>query len=264
MIEGFIIGVLLASVVVFLSNRYGWLTLPAAAGAFVLGVLVFGFCGIQWSVPLLVFFFSSVLLTRYGRERKQRVKQISDTEPRRRLHQVLANGLVAGMMILISVFFPHEQWYIIYGAVIASVTSDTWSTEVGILSSRGPRSIRDGRKVAAGSSGGLTLWGIGAGIAGSTCIFMSMIPWLGFDFRSFCIICFSGFLANLSDSLLGATLQVRYRCPRCQGITERLHHCDNTRTEYYKGIRILTNDGVNFLASICGALSAFILVMVFR
>lgn len=260
--EGFLFGVFFASLVVLLSVRFGWLTLPAAVGAFILGVLVFGFCGIQWSVPLLVFFFSSVFLTRYGRERKRKFKDISDTEPKRRLHQVIANGGVAGVMVLLSVFFPHEQWYIIYGAAIASITSDTWSTEVGILSSREPRRIHTGQIVPRGTSGGCTLAGIVAGIAGSVFIFVSMTPWMGFHFLSFFIIGISGLFSNLVDSLLGATLQVRYRCPQCQNITERSLHCGGTQTEYIQGVRMLTNEGVNFFASIFGAAAAFILFTV--
>ncbi len=202
-------------------------------------------------------------MTRYGREKKQKFEYISDIKPKRRLHQVIANGGVAGILILVSIFFPQDRWYLVYGAVIASVTSDTWSTEIGLLSHSEPRSIHNGRKVPHGTSGGLTPKGIAAGFAGCVCIFLSMTPWFRFHFQSFYIICGSGLVANLFDSLLGATLQVRYHCPVCHHITERPRHCDNIPTEYYEGIRLLTNDGVNFCASICGAVSAFLLLMVF-
>jgi uncharacterized protein (TIGR00297 family) len=260
--EGFLYGVGLAGLVILLALRYGWLTIPAAIGAFILGSLVFGFCGIKWSVPLLVFFFSSVLMTRYGRDAKRKFKDITDIEPKRRLHQVVANGGVAGIMILLSVFSPNDQWYIIYGAVIASMTSDTWSTEIGMLSPGTPRHIHNGRKVTHGTSGGLTLAGVAAGIGGSVCILLSMTPWLGFQVRPIIIICFTGLLSNLFDSLLGATLQVRFRCSRCDTLTERTSHCAAPAI-YDSGIHILTNDGVNFGASVFSALTAYVLIVVF-
>jgi uncharacterized protein (TIGR00297 family) len=259
--EGFLYGVGLAAVVIALALRFGWLTVPAAIGAFILGSLVFGFCGIKWSVPLLTFFFSSVVMTRYGRDTKRRFKDITDIAPRRRLHQVLANGGVAGIMILLAVFFPDDQWYIIYGAVIASMTSDTWSTEIGMLSPGIPRHIHNGRRVPQGTSGGLTPSGVAAGIGGSVCILLSMIPWLGFQIRPVAIICCTGLLSNLFDSLLGGTVQVRFRCSRCQTLTERTSHCD-VPTTYDSGIHVLTNDGVNFSASVFSALTAYSLLII--
>jgi uncharacterized protein (TIGR00297 family) len=260
--ESFLLGTVLAAIIVLLANRFGWLTQSAAIGAFILGVLVFGFYGLKWSTPILVFFFSSVLLTRYGHERKQRFGNISDLRPRRRFSQLLANGGMAGLMVLIYFFFTEEKWYLIYGAAVASMTSDMWSTEIGMMSRRRPRNIYNRLEVDPGSSGGLTIAGIVAGIVACFCIFLSMTPWLGFHSLYFYIICASGLSANLFDSLLGATLQVQYRCPRCQAVTERSRHCDNIPTEYHKGVRFLTTDSVNFFASVFGTGSALLLLSV--
>ena len=56
------------------------------------------------------------------------------------------------------------------------------------------------------------------------------------------------------DSLLGATLQSSYRCPRCEKATEsRIHRCGTT-AHLTKGIAIVNNDVVNFAATLTGAL----------
>jgi uncharacterized membrane protein len=94
------------------------------------------------------------------------------------------------------------------------------------------------------------------------CILLSMTPWLGYQVRPIVIICFTGLLSNLFDSLLGATLQVRFRCSRCDTLTERTSHCA-APTTYHSGIHILTNDGVNFGASVFSALTAYVLLVVF-
>jgi uncharacterized membrane protein len=59
----------------------------------------------------------------------------------------------------------------------------------------------------------------------------------------------------LFDSWLGATVQAIYHCPSCQKETERhpTHTC-GAETSHLRGRLWLTNDVVNFLASLVGAL----------
>ena len=56
------------------------------------------------------------------------------------------------------------------------------------------------------------------------------------------------------DSLLGATLQASYWCPRCDKATEsRIHRC-GVRSNQVRGINLINNDVVNFAATLAGAL----------
>ena len=60
------------------------------------------------------------------------------------------------------------------------------------------------------------------------------------------------------DSILGATLQGRFRCPSCSIDSEhRVHRC-GTRTEPTGGVSWLTNDGVNALTTAAGALGGLL------
>ncbi|MDQ3779286.1 MAG: DUF92 domain-containing protein, partial [Chloroflexota bacterium] len=65
----------------------------------------------------------------------------------------------------------------------------------------------------------------------------------------------AGAAGSLADSLLGATLQAAYRCPRCGQPTERRSHCRGTPTTRVRGFPIVTNDLVNLAAVLIGAIS---------
>jgi len=69
------------------------------------------------------------------------------------------------------------------------------------------------------------------------------------------VLAIAGLAGSLFDSLLGATLQGIYFCPACGKETERhpTHGCGSP-TKPLRGWRWLDNDGVNFAASMVGAL----------
>ena len=57
-----------------------------------------------------------------------------------------------------------------FAGVMATVTADTWATELGVLSPRPPRLITTGRTVEPGTSGGITAYGMLASSAGALAI----------------------------------------------------------------------------------------------
>lgn len=257
MIVAFILGILIG----LFSFFFNFLSLSGSIATFLLAVIVYGIGGWLWTVPILMFFIASSLLSKYGKAKKKRLELIFDKSSKRDSGQVAANGGLAGMIIVLWFCFPDwEQLYLLYLASIAAVTADTWGTEIGTLLKGKPRSIITLRPVDVGTSGGVSLAGfaggaVGAGlIAASAAIFDSaMITW------SIALkLVLSGVIGSIVDSLLGATVQAQYVTAE-GGITERTT-IDGVLTTLVRGFRWMNNDLVNLSCGLSGALVAYLLL----
>jgi uncharacterized protein (TIGR00297 family) len=199
----------------------------------------------------LAFFGSSSALSRAGERRKQALPLAQSKGSQRDVWQVLANGGVATMFVLVG------QPRGLLGA-LAAAGADTWATELGLLSPVKPRLITTLRAVPAGTSGGVTLLGILASAGGALVVGVGYAA-VGGGWHSVRRAMISGLSGALVDSLLGATLQGEYWCPRCHALSEDgVHNRCGTRTELRKGYAWMTNDTVNALATLSGAAIALV------
>ena len=214
-----------------------WLTPGGALAALAVGTLVAVGLGWPGLVLLLAFFLSSTLLTPGG--------------GRRRAGQVAANGAVAAAAALLA--RAHPPWGAAFAGALAAAAADTWSTEIGARSRRAPRLITTGRPVAAGTSGGISWLGTAGGAAGALCV-ATVAALLGVvePGRAWAVG-LGGVAGGLADSLLGATLQARYRCATCGAARERPEACCGASPALAGGLRWMTNDTVNLLATAVGA-----------
>ncbi|MGV2503341.1 DUF92 domain-containing protein, partial [Priestia megaterium] len=69
-----------------------------------------------------------------------------------------------------------------------------------------------------------------------------------------------GFIGNSIDTLIRASVQVRFRCKRCGIDTERKDHCRKP-TIKEKGITVVNNDVVNLAAILLAAFTGGILIL---
>jgi uncharacterized membrane protein len=155
---------------------------------------------------------------------------------------------------------------------MAAVNADTWATELGVLNPSPPRLITTGKTVERGTSGAISLLGSLAALGGAGLVallaaaFSTQTP---DPLRGFLIVMTASLLGGLAgsffDSLLGATVQAMYYCPACQKETERHpRHLCGAETVQRRGWGWLNNDGVNFAASLAGALVAMALWSAFH
>ncbi|NQT27826.1 DUF92 domain-containing protein, partial [candidate division KSB1 bacterium] len=251
----------LALLVAILSVRAGFLNASGGVATFLLGTLIFGAGGWAWTIPILTFFILSSLLSKIGKKKKDKLDY--EKSGQRDIYQVLANGGLAGLTVMLYTFFPNPIWYALFLGSVAAVNADTWATEIGIFSRFKPRSILNFKVVEHGTSGGITPLGTFASFAGSALIFGSGWIITPEMFRSILtipiiwIIIGAGLAGSLFDSLLGATIQAQYQCAKCKKVTEKQIHCEE-KTELKSGLHWLNNDGVNALS----ALFAMIIVWV--
>jgi len=123
-----------------------------------------------------------------------------------------------------------------------------------------PRSIVTGRSIPAGTSGGVTALGLTAALAGGVVIGAVAglaargdgppLPRLG---RMAALGGLAGLGGSLADSLLGATVQQQFYCPRCRCETERCVHTCGQATVHMRGVPLIDNDVVNGLTALVGA-----------
>ena len=261
------IGLVLAALVAYSTFKLKFLSESGAVGTFLLGTIVFGIGGWKFSIPILTFFILSSLLSKVGKLQKQKLALTYQKSSRRDLGQVIANGGIAGILVIFW-NYNHAEWlFFLYLASLASVTADTWATEIGFFSRVSPRLILNFKQVPSGTSGGLTVLGTLASMIGAALIAAS--GWImaeadKFNINIFAAIVLAGLGASLFDSLLGTTVQAQFICSKCQKITEKTSHCGSIKTNHYSGWSWVNNDIVNILAAIFGVSILWLEIIFFQ
>lgn len=253
----------LALLISGLAYAFHALSRTGAVSAALLGTIFFGLGGLDWAALLLAFFVSSSVLSRLFGRRKARFEEKFSKGHRRDAAQVFANGGIAGLFVLLHLFFPDSLWpWLGCAGALAAANADTWATELGVLNPHPPRLLTSWRLVEQGTSGAISPGGTLAALAGSLFIALvaAIFPPAGWKVWQIGAIALAGLLGSLADSLLGATLQAIYFCPACRKETERhpLHKCGAT-TRLIRGLPWLNNDWVNTACTLVGALFAIIL-----
>lgn len=241
------------------------LSFSGMLAAVVMGTLYFGAGNAFWFGILLLFFISSSLLSKLHHENKAELEAAYDKTGRRDAGQVFANGGLGMLLVLLNAIYPLELWGFLFIGVMATVTSDTWATEIGTLAKKPPRSVLTGRMLPPGTSGGVSLPGTLAAAAGGALI--GLASWLlraasGMPEHSVLLLTLAGLLGGLvgafADSVLGATVQRMNRCTVCGREVEASRHCGQP-TVHARGWRWMNNDAVNAASSILGGLAALLI-----
>jgi len=250
MLRQAVTGAALAAIVAGGAYRLRALSRDGAVAAFAVGAAVFGSGGWRAAAVLLAFFVPSSLLSRLGEPRKRAI--CPRNAHARSAWQVLANGGVAAACALA---MPRDgnRWRAAFAGAFAAASADTWATEIGTLSKRSPVSILTLRPVAAGRSGGVTAAGTAASAGGASCV-AAVAALTGI--APFWCVALGGIGGAVLDSILGASLQALRWCPACAQECETLRHDCGAPTQLRRGAGWLENDGVNFAATLGGAIVA--------
>jgi uncharacterized protein (TIGR00297 family) len=246
------VGFLLASVIALVAWRARALTWWGALAAVAMGTVAVA-AGWSWGILLVLYFVSSSALSHFRKRDKDAVAggRVEKSGERDSI-QVLANG---GVFMLSAMAYgpePQPLWQLAGAGALAASAADTWATEIGVLSKSQPRSILTMRPVDAGVSGGVTLNGTLAAVAGAAFLAVAARA-LGWPVAAAFAALVGGVGGCMLDSVLGASLQSRRHCDTCGQATEqRVHRCGNP-TRHVGGVAALNNDGVNFLATVGGA-----------
>jgi uncharacterized protein (TIGR00297 family) len=249
-----LLAIFVALPIAALALAAGALTLPGAVGATVIGALCI-LAGWGWAALLILYFVVSVAFSKLGAEAKaRRTGSVIAKAGGRDAVQVLANGGLFALAASLSAHASGTSAAALAAAAagaLAASASDTLATEVGTLVGGEPLSITQWRTVPAGTSGGITIAGSLAMIGGALLIAFAA---LGMRLTPHVAsVAVGGIAGAVADSLLGALVQERRHCPRCDVATERRIHDCGTATQHAGGIAWMDNDLVNLCATIVGA-----------
>jgi len=157
----------IAGLIAAIAHRLRLLTAGGAVAATVAGGAAV-LAGLSWVILLLFFFTTSTALSRWrAAERDRLVSPLVEKEGPRDAVQVVANGGLFALAAILSTRGDAFAWQAVAAGAIAAATSDTWSTEVGTVLGGIPIGILNGRQVAPGTSGGITMQGTMAALTGA-------------------------------------------------------------------------------------------------
>ena len=231
-----------------------WLSPSGTIAAIISGTLIITI-GPWYSIFLVGFFFaSSGAISLFKHQVDRAPDDPVNKGHKRDMLQVWANIFPSLFVLLLYRVLNNDMFLLAFIAGIASCTSDTWGSDIGVLSRKPPRDLLTGKKLAPGLSGGVSLLGTCTSLAGSAAIIglYTISLWLSgkpIILTQLILLVALGFLGSLVDSLLGATIQVRYQCLVCGQYTEKkIHHQQATRK--VSGLAFVSNEGVNFLSNL--------------
>ncbi|KYH26379.1 hypothetical protein HAPAU_14770 [Halalkalicoccus paucihalophilus] len=218
----------------YVSYALGTASVPGMVTGMLLGLVTIVLGGYAWFVLLIAFFAIGGLSSKFRYDRKRARGVAEDNDGARGSGNVLGNSAVALVAVLgyaatpdpLSV--PPGVFFFAFAGSIATAMADTLSSEIGGVYD-GPRLVTTGERVPPGTDGAVTWQGELAGfvgaiaVAGPAFVLFDVISPLGAA-----LIATGGVAGMTADSLLGATVENRW----------------------------LDNQGVNFLATLVGALVA--------
>lgn len=214
----------------FYSVRAGKLTTAAAATGGALGLLLYLGSGFAGLALLALFFGLGTAASGWRVADKRRLGLAEENRGRRTAGQVVANAGVAGLLSLLAWRYPPAAplAHLMLAGSFAAATADTLASELGNVYGRRYYNIRTLRSDARGLNGVVSLEGTVLGLAGTAVLAAAYC--LGFGWGpAFGWLLVAGTAGNLTDSLLGATLE---------------RH------------GLLSNNAVNFINTLTGALMA--------
>lgn len=193
-----------------------------------MGIVIIFSAGVNWLFLLIIFLVLSLFATRYAKPYK---KSLGEFEGQRTAKNVISNGVVAFMMAAFGGYYlPLVGGFI---GAISTATADTLASEIGVTQT--PRLITSFKKVAPGTDGAVSVLGtasgiVGAGIIGIAAYFLGVVPNI---YSALLVSIVSGTVGCFMDSFLGAIFERR---------------------------EILSNEHVNLLATITGAIIGIFLI----
>lgn len=207
------LGLFLSVLIAYISFFGNWITLDATKAVIIFGTLIFGLAGWSLALAVLAFFISSNLLSRWNRFNRYRdrdpdkIFRRPNLSKRRNGYQIWANGFWIAIFTISWFLFKTDSILIVAFTALATVTADTWATEIGTVKPGKTVKINTFTPIRPGKDGGVSVKGTVASAIGALLIacfvFMTGVQQ---PFWYFLIVLIFGFGGSLLDSYFGALI----------------------------------------------------------
>jgi uncharacterized protein (TIGR00297 family) len=189
-----------------IARTLGAVTDGAALMGVLVAVVLMLAAGLAGFLPLVTVFVITMLATRWGYGRKQRLG-VAERGRGRTASQVLANLGAATLCALPTVWLPRLASVLLIGAMaaLAEAAADTASSEIGQATARVAYRITDFSEAPIGTNGAVSIVGTFAG-----CLAACLVAWVSAVFNLVNwnwtpLIALAGIAGMFLDSVLGAT-----------------------------------------------------------
>ncbi|MBI2078411.1 MAG: DUF92 domain-containing protein [Euryarchaeota archaeon] len=224
----------------FLAYGMRVLDVPGSLLAFLLALAItLSPGGFMWLVLLIGFVLFGFIVTKLFWAKKVAMGVAEGKKGVRGWRNVAANGLVPAIIALLGWWVTDHQIVLIgFVTAIAAASSDTFASELGVLSQRTYLVTHPWRRVPPGTNGGVSNWGHAMALLGAVIPTVAAIPLVGLPWQAAWIPIVAGWIGCQIDSVLGALFE----------------------EERGRAVQILTKADVNFLAIAVAAFGVLILL----
>ncbi len=202
-----LIGILIIMAYGLVSGKTDW---TGSLSGGVIATLIYYSVGIPGLIYFLVFFIIGSQASKWKYGQKVKLGLAQENKGKRTWVHALSNaGAAAFFALLALIGFSKELAHLAMACVFATATSDTLSSEIGNIAGRQFYNILTFKNDQRGKDGAVSAEGLAAGLLGSLLISLLYLLFT-IDWSGFVIVFFIGIVANVLDSVLGATLQQRH------------------------------------------------------
>lgn len=202
------VAVLIAFGFGYFAYRFKTADLSGLFSAALLGILLIVFADVRWFLIMLAFFIAGSACTRFRYAEKENLGVEQNRGGARGYRNVFANGGVSAAAAILFGVTQQPVFIAMFVGSVATAAADTVASEIGVTGGT-PYMITTGKKVPAGTNGGVTLIGelsaliCAIGIS-AVAFFLGVI-----DIPTFAICSIAGLVGTNIDSLAGAVIENR-------------------------------------------------------
>ena len=233
--------------ILLIVNRLNWLTKSGTFAAGNMGGMVIIFSDWKHIIPFLIFFIAGSITSKL---------QPTSSGSGRNAIQVISNGIIALIMLLIFSLTQSEIYLTGFLVSLSISLCDTISSDVGTFMKGSTYDIITWKPVQVGVSGGISFTGTIAGLMSSILFAISAGFMYDINTSNLFMIVAGGVAGMITDSILGSKWQSRYLLHG--KITEE----KSEKALYHSGYQWLDNNMVNLVSNLLVSLLSLMFVKI--